>query len=89
MIWDVLWSALSVFLVYLYVLYHTKSLFVTSTSMSTILLSFPVTLVVYKLIMGISNLSTLHLMVTFVVLGVSTDNIFVVWDAWIQSDTYP
>mmetsp|Transcript_11916 Transcript_11916/g.18379 ORF Transcript_11916/g.18379 Transcript_11916/m.18379 type:complete len:135 (+) Transcript_11916:2346-2750(+) len=54
-----------------------------------ILFSFPISLVIYKLIMGITNVSALHLMVVFVVLGISADNIFVTWDAWCQSDTYP
>ena len=47
-----------------------------------ILLSFPITLVIYRNIMGITNVSSLHMMVVFVVLGISADNIFVLWDAW-------
>lgn len=50
-----------------------------------ILISFPVSLVIYKLIFRISNLSSLHLMIVFVVLGIACDNIFVIWDAWTQS----
>lgn len=37
----------------------------------------------------ITNLSSLHLIVTFVVLGISADNIFVLWDAFKQSNTFP
>jgi predicted RND superfamily exporter protein len=54
--------------------------------MLLILISFPVALVIYKLIFRISNLSSLHLMIVFVVLGVAVDNIFVIWDAWTQSE---
>ena len=57
--------------------------------MAMILYSFPITLVIYKLAMGISNLSSLHLLIVFVILGISCDNIFVVCDAWEQSDMYP
>ena len=54
-----------------------------------ILFSFPITLVIYKLFMRVTNLSSLHLMILFVILGISADNIFVTWDAWQQSDSYP
>lgn len=57
--------------------------------MSMIVFSFPITLVIYRNIMMVTNVSALHLMVVFVVLGISADNIFVLWDAWRQSDTYP
>ena len=69
--------------------YHTGSLYVSSTACFMILVSFPITLVIYKLVMRVTNVSSLHLMVVFVVLGISADNIFVLWDAWRQSDTYP
>ena len=67
---------------YVYVTFHTKSLFIGTFSMSMILFSFPVTLVIYRLVLGITNLGSLHLMVIFVVLGIGADDIFVLWDAW-------
>lgn len=57
--------------------------------MSMIVFSFPITLVLYRNVMMVTNVSALHLMVVFVVLGISADNIFVLWDAWRQSDTFP
>ena len=57
--------------------------------MSMILFSFPITLVIYRKMLMITNLSSLHLIVTFVVLGISADNIFVIWDAFKQSNTFP
>ena len=72
-------------IVWIYITFHTGSLAVASCAMSMILVSFPVTTVIYKNIVGITNVSSLHLMVTFVVLGISADNIFVLWDAWTQS----
>lgn len=67
--------------------YHTKSLFISITSMSMIGCSLPITLVLYRNILGITNLSPIHLMVLFVVLGISADNVFVLWDAWRQSNS--
>lgn len=77
-----MWSLLSSATVHAYVTWHVKSLFISSTALSMILLSFPITLVIYRNIMGITNVSSLHMMVVFVVLGISADNIFVLWDAW-------
>lgn len=57
--------------------------------MTMILFSFPITLVIYRKIFMVTNVSSLHLMILFVVLGISADNIFVIWDAFRQSDTFP
>ena len=85
---DVLWALLSCFIVWLYVAIHTRSVFVSSCAMAQIALSFPITLVLYRNIFAISNVSALHLMIVFVVLGIAADNIFVIWDAWTQSATF-
>ena len=82
LLYDVLWSNLSTALVHICVTWHTQSLFVGSTSMSMILFAFPITLVIYRNVMQVTNLSSLHLMVIFLVLGIAADNIFVLWDAW-------
>ena len=86
---DVLWSGLSGVLVHAYVTFHVKSVFVATSAMSMILFSFPITLVLYRVVAEVTNVSSLHLMVVFVVLGISADNIFVIWDAWCQSQHYP
>mmetsp|Transcript_40660 Transcript_40660/g.62000 ORF Transcript_40660/g.62000 Transcript_40660/m.62000 type:complete len:152 (+) Transcript_40660:1800-2255(+) len=54
-----------------------------------ILISIPVTLVTYRHILKIENVSSLHLVIMFLVLGISADNIFVLWDAWTQSKSFP
>jgi predicted RND superfamily exporter protein len=86
---DVLWAGLSALAVYLYVFFHLKSFFLSTAAMSQILFSFPITLVIYRVFMRISNIGPLHLMVVFLVLGISADNIFVICDAWVQSESYP
>lgn len=67
---------------------HVESLFIGTTSMCMVLFSIPITLVIYRKIFSITNVSALHLVILFVVLGISADNIFVLWDAWCQSATY-
>ena len=79
---DVLWAGPAVFMVFLYVSAHVKSVFISSTAMMMILFSIPITLVTYRRILEIENVSSLHLVILFLVLGISADNIFVLWDAW-------
>ena len=86
---DVLWTNLAALEVWIYVCVHTGSLFVGTTAMSMVLFSFPITLVLYRRVVGIENLSALHLVIVFVVLGIGADNIFVIWDAWCQSANFP
>ena len=82
LIFDVMWAALSSVLVHLIITYHTGSLFVGTTSCFMILISFPISLLIYRKVLNVTNVSSLHLMVVFVVLGIAADNIFVLWDAW-------
>lgn len=51
-------------------------------SMLSILFSFPITLVIFKSILSIDYFSSLHILVVFIVLGISADNVFVFTDAW-------
>ena len=87
LIYDVLWAVGAAFVVYVIVTHHVQSVFIGTTSMWMIILSFPITFVIYRKICDITNVSALHLTIVFVVLGISADNIFVLWDAWVQSGT--
>ena len=89
LVYDLLWAGGSAVIVYWYVTFHTKSLFVSTFATSMILFAFPVALVLYRLVFSITNLSSMHLMVVFVMLGVGADDIFVLWDAWQQSKNFP
>ena len=50
--------------------------------MMLILLSFPVTYLIYSGIFQITMNTTLNQMVIFIVLGIAADDIFVFCDAW-------
>ena len=83
-----MWAVAAALVVYVIVTLHVESLFIGTTSMLMIIFSIPITLVIYRKIFSITNVSALHLCIVFVVLGISADNIFVLWDAWCQSATY-
>jgi predicted RND superfamily exporter protein len=45
-------------------------------------MSVPISLVVYKLVFGITYFSLLHILVILIILGIGADDIFVFHDAW-------
>lgn len=73
--------------VYLYLTLHMQSLALSSFSMMLIIFSVPVTILIYKGLLGINYFSQLHMMIIFVILGISADDIFAIHDAWRQSET--
>jgi hypothetical protein len=56
--------------------------------MLMIMSSFPITNVIYRYIGQVTYFSNLHNLVTFIVLGIAADDIFVIIDAWKQSALY-
>ena len=61
------------------------SFFIGICSILIIVSPFPITLVIYRDIIGITNLSPMHSVIIFIVLGISTNGVMVMWDAWTQS----
>ncbi len=62
---------------------HTWSVFIGGMGMLQILLSLPVTYTVYSLF--VPYFSQMHILATFLVLGVGADDVFVLTDGWKQS----
>ena len=75
--------------VWAYKAFYLKSFFLASCSMANILVSFPITLVIYRLVFRIDQFSSLHVMAIFVVIGVAADDVFVFTDTWKQSGKIP
>ena len=79
---DIAFAVFSVAFVFCYIMFHLKSLFLAWVSMMLILLSFPVSYLIYSGIFQITMNTTLNQMVIFIVLGIAADDIFVFCDAW-------
>jgi predicted RND superfamily exporter protein len=56
--------------------------------MLAVIISLPITLVIYKLIFGIEYFAALQVVAIFIILGISADNFFVFNDAWEQSNKF-
>ena len=85
---DFLWVAASFMFVWAYMAFHLRSAFLSGCSMLNILMSFFLTLVLYRAIFRIEYLSFLHILAVFVVLRVAADDVFVYTDAFNQAREY-
>ena len=83
------WSIFAVLFVLVYIWFHLKSFFMAVSGLLVILLSFPVTQLIYKGILRVDMFSSLNQLVIFIILGIAADNIFVFCDAWRQSEMIP
>jgi hypothetical protein len=83
---DTYWAGFSVLFVFLYFIFHLRSLLLATYSMLLIIFSFAITQVLYIRLFGIDFFMTMHNLVIFIVLGISADNVFVMFDAWKQSN---
>ena len=79
---DITWSVAAVLFVLVYIWFHLKSFFLAVSGLLIILLSFPVTQLIYKGILRVDMFSSLNQLVIFIILGIAADNIFVFCDAW-------
>lgn len=81
-----LWSAASIMFVYVILTWHLQSLFLSTAAIGQILLGFPISYFIFKMVFGIGYFGTLHTLIIFVILGIAADDCFVFNDAWIQSE---
>ena len=87
--YDLAWAFASILAVWAYMSFHTGSVFVASLGMFEILMSFPVSIFIYRVFFGIAYLGNIQILSIFVVLGVGADDVFVFFDAFKQSAYHP
>jgi len=86
---DTQWAIFSVAFVLGYFIFHLKSPFLGLCSMTLILLSFPTASVIYSYVLQVKFYGSVHSLVIFLVLGISADNMFVIFDAWKITEQHP
>ena len=64
---------------------HFRSAFLACAAAATMLLSFPVTRVLCRVLFGLTPFGQLHVLTLFLVLGVSSACYFVMYEAWVES----
>lgn len=68
-----------------YMIFHTKSLFLSVVSLTNVIMSVPISLYVYSELLGIDYFSSMHLSVIIIIVGIGSDDIFVFHDNWQNS----
>ncbi|PVD32343.1 hypothetical protein C0Q70_07776 [Pomacea canaliculata] len=81
-IWDLLLAVGSLLFIFLFVLFMTKSLFLTSFGIFSIISSFVIATLVYSFIFQYKYFGIFHVLSIFIILGIGADNIFVFVDNW-------
>jgi hypothetical protein len=83
---DLLMTILSIIFVFIWIWTHTESLFLAAVGMGMILMSLPNALFVYKIIFQVPYFVQIHILAIFLVLGIGADDVFVLTDAWKQTE---
>jgi len=68
-----------------YMAFHMKSIFLAIVSLTNILMSIPITMVIYHYVMKITYFSNPHLSILIIIIGIGADDIFVFHDIWVDS----
>jgi len=83
---DAIFAGGSMFVVFLCLSLHTSSVFLGGCGLFQILLSFPTTYFFYRVVFGIIHFGTLQTLAIYLLLGIGSDDIFIFYDAFRQSE---
>ncbi|KAK7504971.1 hypothetical protein BaRGS_00003999 [Batillaria attramentaria] len=79
---DMFLAAGSLVFIFLFVLFMTRSLFITGFGIFSIISSFFITNFLYRFIFRYSYFGIFHVLSIFIILGIGADDIFVFMDTW-------
>lgn len=82
---DTIFALVAVVALFLYMWFHTGSLFLSLSAIFHILLSWSWAVFVYLFIFQISTFPFLNVLGVYIVLGIGADDVFIYLDAWKQS----
>ena len=79
---DVLCAIGSICFIFVLILIHTRSLWITGFAILSILTSFVCTNLIYRVVLDFRYIGFFHVLTLFIVLGIGADDIFVFYDVW-------
>uniref|UniRef100_A0A7S4DUM7 SSD domain-containing protein n=1 Tax=Lotharella globosa TaxID=91324 RepID=A0A7S4DUM7_9EUKA len=82
---DLVLALISILFVWGWMTYQMRSIFLSSFCMLSIVLSIPLSIVIYRDIFRVAYFAFLHILVIFLVLGIGADDVFVFYDGWRQA----
>ncbi|KAL4238405.1 hypothetical protein ACF0H5_003114 [Mactra antiquata] len=88
---DVMFAAGSICFISIFILIHTKSLWITGFAILSIMTSFVTTNLIYRVVLDFRYIGFFHVLTLFIVLGIGADDIFVFYDVWRNTayEAYP
>lgn len=81
-IYDLLLAAGSFMFIFCFMVFQTKSLFITSFAILSIITSFAGTNLIYRIVFDYKYFGIFHVLSVFIILGIGADDIFVFYDTW-------
>ncbi|XP_076464560.1 protein dispatched homolog 1-like isoform X1 [Babylonia areolata] len=81
-LYDMALAAGSVAFIFLFIWFHTRSLWVTCLAVLSIVCSFVETNLIYRVVIDFKYFGYFHVVAMFIILGIGADDLFVFWDAW-------
>ena len=85
---DMYLAGASMGFIFLCILFHTRSLWISGLAVFSIIGSFITGNLIYNIVYGYKYLGFFHVLGLFIILGIGADNIFVFYDMWRASDVY-
>lgn len=73
------------FTCFCYMCFHMQSIFLAFISLFNVLMSIPITMVIYNYALGVTYFSNIHMSIIIVIIGIGADDIFVFHDIWKNS----
>lgn len=83
---DMIFTLFAIVFVWIWIYVHIGSFFMANVAMTQIICSLPVALIFYKKLFAIPYFEILHILCIFLVLGIGADDVFVLVDAWRQTE---
>ena len=72
----------SVIFIYCFIVYHTKSLWISSFAVMSIATSFLTANMIYRIVLDFRYFGLFHIIAIFIILGIGADDLFVFLDVW-------
>ncbi|KAL4237665.1 hypothetical protein ACF0H5_002379 [Mactra antiquata] len=80
--YDLILAFGSVLFIFGFIVYHTKSLWISSFSVTSILSCFLCTNIIYRVVLDFRYFGFFHVITLFIILGIGADDLFVFLDVW-------
>ena len=88
---DMMYAIGCMLFIFIFMLVHTQSLFITSLAVMSIFTSFIGTEFIYVVVIGFRYFGFFNILSIFIILGIGADDIFVFYDSWrlTELSSYP